>query len=108
MTRIPKWKDQDIKLETSLMSKGFKKKWLGDKSGYWLEYAFKGPFNLKGKLIVDTSFQHLTIELENKSNKLANFADSKYVDLNYKYSPESIKRVLKEVKKVNNARWMTK
>jgi len=89
--------------ETDLIKQGFKRKWLSDKSGCWFEYKFKGPFNLKGKVIVDPDFKQLAVDLD--SNSRLTLMDGGSVTTNYKYSSENIKKVLKEVKKVNNTKW---
>ena len=96
----------DVKVEIYLISNGFKRKWLSDKSGYWLEYPFKGPFNLKGKLIVDTGLKHMYIDLDSPKKK--GIMDGDFVTINYKYSVKGVKKILKEVKKVNNTKWMKK
>ena len=100
---MSKNKEQDVELEIDLLSKGFKRKWLSDNSGYWLQYKFRGPFKLKGRILVETDRRILSVDLD--SSTKIDIMDGGSVTTNYKYSSENIKKVLKEVKKVNNTKW---
>jgi hypothetical protein len=59
---------QDKKLEAKLKTLGFKKKWLDDHSGYWLEKKFK---LLKGflKLGIETDRKILYLSFSNQREK---------------------------------------
>ena len=82
---------QDVKLEIKLIKLGFKRKWLDDKSGYWLEYSFKGALGLRYTIYVETDRKVLTASID----KIRGFG----LDLKYKYSEANILKAYKELKR---------
>jgi len=85
---------QDVKLEIKLIKLGFKKKWIDDKSGYWLEYSFKGALGLKYTIYVETDRKVLAASID----KVKSFGNS-VLDLEYKYSKANILKAYKELKR---------
>ena len=85
---------QDVKLEMKLIKLGFKRKWLDDKSGYWMEYSFKGALGLKYSIDVETDRKRLEISLAQP--KKHHFWE--FIDIKRKYSEANILKAYKELK----------
>ncbi len=86
---------QDLKLEAKLVKLGFKKRWLDDKSGYWMVYSFKGYMKLRYEITVETDRKLMEVSfiLERK------LGYNDYMNINYKYSEANILKVYKELKR---------
>lgn len=53
----------NLKLEKELVKLGFKKKYLFDKSGYWMEKSIK-PLGLKGKITVESDNNLVLVDIQ--------------------------------------------
>lgn len=90
---MSKVKIYNSKLEKELNKLGFRKKWLQDKSGYWLEK----PFKFKGldfKLVAETDKKLLYLQVRLKIRFIFQYDDVKI----YRLSLSIIKRILKDFK----------
>lgn len=66
-------KDKIKRLEKKIKSDGFKKKWLGDNSGYWFQKKIKLFKNSLKKTkfyaLADPEFKYYYIDIETKNTK---------------------------------------
>ena len=91
--------EYNLKLESDLKKLGFKKKFLDDKSGYWLEKSIKF-LDLKGKIVIETDRNISLLDLQTyryDSNKL--FKSNLETVLKFKCDLKLIKEILKKYDK---------
>lgn len=91
--------EYNIKLEKELIKLGFKKKWLVDKSGYWMEKGFKYK-DLRMKFYIETDRKLFTLGCKTGSLEMSRITFRDYYDdvAKYKCDLRTIKKVINNYK----------
>ena len=88
------------KFNLDLSDLGFKKRWLSDKSGFWMEKQFKYKGDMKLKLIVEAARKIFTLGIITGEYCSGSVKMNKHYDdlCKYKCDIKTVKEVLKKYK----------
>ena len=91
--------EYDLKLEKELVKLGFKKNWLSDKSGYWMEKKFKLK-NLNLKFVVESDRKIFILGIKTGYYQGGRLTMNKYYDdlAKYRCDIKTIKTTVKKYK----------
>ncbi len=91
--------EYDVKLEIELIKLGFKRRWLPDKSGFWLEYNFKHK-DIKMQIYVEVDHKLLLVQIKTGDYMSGKLKLNQFYDpiAKYKLTLENVKELIKLMK----------